>query len=204
MKYAILVVEHRQLFVTCTSLRVFRDMLDARMLIEFDGEIASAIQLLSPYAQAGVAEAEFLLSEIGLPQETSDEFDARHLRLLESSAIKGYPPALYRLGACFDVGDLVPEDKKRAAGYFREAALGDHAHSQWIHGQDLLHGRNGVTKDPIKGQEFLLKSAAAKFAPALATVAKHYEVGAFGFPKSPAEAEKCRSIMQDVDAIEMS
>ena len=128
MGYAILVVEHRQLFVTCTNLQVCRNMLNARVLVEFDGEIASAIQLLSPYAQAGVAEAEFLLSEIGLPQETYAEFDARHIRLLESSAIKGYPPALYRFGACFDVGDFVPEDKKRAAGYFREAALAGHAH----------------------------------------------------------------------------
>lgn len=204
MRYAIFVIDHRQLFVTCTSLQLCRDMLHARSLVEFDGEVASAIQLLSPYAAAGVAEAEFLLSEIGLPQETYADFDARHIRLLESSASKCYPPALYRLGACLDVGDLVLDDKKRAAGYFREAALRDHAHSQWIHGQDLLHGRNGVAKDPLKGQEFLLKSAAAKFVQALETVARHYEDGAFGFAKSSVEAEKCRSMMQHGDAIEMS
>ena len=203
MRYGIFVVEHRQLFVTLANLQVCKDMLDARVLVNSGEDIASAIRLLSRYAEAGIAEAEYLLSEIGMPEEPRDVFDSRHLRLLESSAVKGYPPAQYWIGAHYDVGDLVPEDKKRAAGHFRNAALGGHAHSQWIHGQDLLHGRNGVAKDPVKGRDFLLKSATAKFVQALEMVSRHYEDGGYGFRKSPVEAERCRSMMHDDDAIEM-
>lgn len=117
--------------------------------------------------------------------------------------MKGYPPALYSLGVYYDVGDVIAQDKARAAAFFRKAAMAGHAHSQWIHGEDLLHGHNGIAADPEKGKSFLIASANAKFVPALEAVAKYFDAGTCGFLQSQAEAHRYRSMLDDGDVIEM-
>lgn len=59
------------------------------------------------------------------PVETA--ISARRVLELQTRAKTGDPDALYRLGDAYRVGSGVPEDRRRAAGYFRRAADQGHA-----------------------------------------------------------------------------
>lgn len=201
MKYGILVVNHEQLFISCDSLQTCRDMLDVRARINFAG-VEGVAKLLEPYVKSGNPEAEFLLASIGDASETDEEFDRRHLVLLKSSATKGYPAAVYALGACYDTGELVDLDKELAATYFAQAAKAGHARSQWIHGEDLLYGRNGVVPDEAAGVAFMKRSADSKFVPALRTLSQFYRDGQFGLQKDLLEADRLLLMIDDDDAID--
>lgn len=203
MRYAVIVVDHRQLFVSCDTLQTCRDMLEARLIINTTG-VKPVFALLESYVSTGNPEAEYLLASISSSgEETDEEFDQRHIRLLESSAVKKYPPSMYSLGACYDMGELVAKDTTLAATWFAKAAHAGHAHSQWIHAEDLLYGRNGMHRDESTGIEFMKRAAGAKFVPALEALARFYEHGEFGLPKDQEESRILLAGMHDEDTIDV-
>jgi len=172
----------------------------ARVLIEA-GRFVEADRLLKPLVDLQNAEAEFLAASFSLAQESEDEFEQRHLHLLKRSAKHGYPPAQYSLGYHYDTGDLVDEDKPRAARLFMRAASAGHAHSQWIHGLDLLYGRNGLPKDEAAGLRYVCASADAKFQGALETLARFHDKGEFGYPIDPVKAQELRQAALEPSAL---
>jgi TPR repeat protein len=196
--YTIAVVEHEQLFLTCSSLQEFSDMLRVRVFLEHD-EHKKAFNLLEVYLKKGRPEAEYLYSK--MPNEMEGTVEAHHINYITRSAKKDYPPALYILGAYYDTGDYVELNKAKAAFLFKQAALCGHAHSQWIHGEDLLYGRNGIEQNKALGIEYIKKSADAKFEGALETMASFYQTGKYGFPIDPDKANYFKNQIKDEDSL---
>jgi len=154
-----------------------------------------ARELLKPLVENHNAAALFYAASFGRPEETQAAFEKRHIEQLHESAKLGYVPAIHELAIRYDSGDMVALDAKKAAQLFKQAAQKDHPHSQWIHGEDLLYGRNGIEKDEKLGIEYIKKAAAAKFEGALEAVAGFYEQGIFGFQK---DTEKANTIKQQI------
>lgn len=155
-----------------------------------------AWNLLRPLVNKNNGAAIFYAASISLPNETQEEFEQRHIKQLEKSAKIGYVPAIHELAIRFDSGDPVVRNTNKAALLFREAAQKGHPHAQWIHGEDLLYGRNGIEKNEKLGIEYITKSADAKFEGALMTMAEFHEKGQYGFPK---DLEKASVIKQQID-----
>ncbi len=173
---------------------------DVRACINAE-KFEEAHRLLIPLVATGNAEAMYLGAGFSLPNETSDEYERRHLELIVQSAGRDYPPALYVIGVYYDTGEMVNVDKPKAAQFFKRAAELRHAHSQCIHGIDLLYGTNGIEKDEKRGIEYILESAKAKFHGALETLARFYEKGEFGFPVDLQKANSLRAQSSGKDVI---
>ncbi len=182
----------------------------ARALIA-QGERGEAKAILMPLGEVNNPEALFLLSSYLGYVDDDGVFheDPEWVNYLKRAADLEHPEALYNLGVQYDVGgdfpvdarDRFPLDKKKAAQLFKRAAEIDHPHSIWIHGEDLLCGRNGIEKNEKKGLEYIIKAAELKFEGAVLTMIEFYETGAFGFPKDLQKAEIWRSKLNDDDLI---
>lgn len=173
---------------------------EARRCIE-QGKLSDAHRILDPMLIDGNSEAEYLAAGISRKEEASEDFDSRRMRLLRLAAARDYPPALYALGASLDdTGD--GRSRKEAAELFRRAALHGHAHSQWIHGIDLLYGSNGIERNEALGVTFISNSANAGFIGALRTMAEILDDGKFGVARDPNRADHFRSLAQKADVID--
>jgi TPR repeat protein len=95
----------------------------AAQIIE-SGDCDEAYRLLKPFIEQGRAEALFLFSKFSRQSETDDEFERRSLECLKRAANANYPPALYALGVCYDLGELTVRDPIKAARLFESAANG--------------------------------------------------------------------------------
>ena len=94
----------------------------AERLIE-KGKLSEAHKVLEPIVKDGNAQAEYMAAGISKIGEVLEDFERRRINLLQSSAAKDYPPALYALGASLDeIGD--DWSRKEAARLFRRAAMG--------------------------------------------------------------------------------
>ncbi len=133
--------------------------------------------------------------------ESDIDFDKRKLGQLHLSAEKGYVPAIHELAIHYDVGDIVSQDTVKAAKLFKDAAEAGHPHAQWIHGLDLLYGRNGVQLNERLGVSYIRQSAEAKFEGALESVASFYETGKHGFPINIDKARCLRKQLEDENVL---
>lgn len=132
---------------------------DARRKIE-SGQIREALQVLRPLLETEVPEALFLYSTFSLAgTETEDEFEKRSFKLLKRAADLGHVPALYALGVCYEVGDLVEANPVYAASLLKTAAEMGHSKAKFRYGLDLYHGSNGVIRNQAAGLE-LIRAAA--------------------------------------------
>ncbi|MDD5703264.1 MAG: hypothetical protein PHU23_14600 [Dehalococcoidales bacterium] len=172
----------------------------ARQAIE-KGRFNSASKILMPLLACGNPEAEFLSAGYSVGDETESQFDKRRLMLIQSAAQKKYPPALYKLGFFYDVGEIVNQDKKMAAKLFREAAELGYAHAQYIYAMDLLDGTNGIATDVGAGLDWLHKSVSNKFEGAIVLLAELYQKGLYGLPKNIEMANKLLLLLKDEDLI---
>jgi TPR repeat protein len=159
-----------------------------------------ASQLLKPLVDEGNAAALYYAASFGFSDE-GDEFEKRHIRQLEASAAKGFAPAVHALAICYDAGDMVDRDTKKAALLFKRAAEARHPYAQWIHGNDLLFGRNGIEHNEELGLKLIRESAEAKFEGALVSMVEIYENGSYGFPRDEAKAREWREKLNDPDVI---
>jgi len=148
------------------------------------GEVEDARKVLEPIALIGEPTAVTLLSQISHESEAQDAWEARQRVAVEAAATKGFAPALYLLGLCYDEGELgYPVSKAKAAKLFAQAAEKGHVHSQWIHALDLLNGSNGVQRDESLGRIYLQHAAEANLKRALESLAEFHRTGAFGFSR---------------------
>lgn len=166
-----------------------------------EGDSAKAIVVLRPYLESGNAEAEYLYASCPVAEEPESVSEQRHLQYVESAARKGYPPAQYLMGAYLDSGDFVAQDKRRASDLFAKAAAAGHLRSKWIHGEDLLYGRNGVVKNANLGLELIRVAAEEKLGQAMETVASFLENGLHGYPKDRKAALALRASMAEEHVI---
>ncbi|UTW46343.1 sel1 repeat family protein [bacterium SCSIO 12696] len=134
---------------------------DAKKEIE-QGDCSLAYKILQPLINDENPEALYLFSMFGLSNgESIEEFEKRSVRLLTKAAGFEYPPAQYALGVYYDGGDLVEQDKLKAAMLFKAAAINGHSKAQLSYGLDLFYGSNGVKKDHILGLKYIQKAAEA-------------------------------------------
>ena len=160
-----------------------------------------AMELLKPFVDKKDKAAIFYSSSFGVPGEQLEEFEERRIKQLQQSAELGYAPAIHELAVHYDSGELVQRDIEQAAQLFKQAAEKGHPHSQWIHGLDLLYGRNGITKDEKLGLRYIQESAAVKFEGALETLAEFYEKGLFGFRQDLVRAQQLLKQIENGDVI---
>jgi TPR repeat protein len=160
-----------------------------------------AFELLKPLIDKKDAVALFYASGFGVPGESLEEFESRGIKQLQKSAEYGYAPAIHELAVHYDAGEPVERDVEKAAQLFKKAAEKDHPHSQWIHGLDLLYGRNGIAKDEKLGVDYINKSALAKFEGALESMFEFYEAGKYGFPVDLDKAQHFKNQINDKDVL---
>jgi TPR repeat protein len=123
----------------------------AKGLIEV-GDCQAAYDLLLPLLAENRPEAMFLYATFSISRlETEDEFECRSFRLLQKASEQGYAPATYALGVCFETGDLVEQDLKRASALYRSAADSGYPQAKLSHGLNLFYGSHGVLKDKVRG-----------------------------------------------------
>ncbi len=175
----------------------------ARAHISAD-QFAEATSLLLPLIADGNPEALFLAANFSRPQETSEQFERRHIEFIKQSAAAEYPPALYVLGVYYDMGDaapVIPHDPVKAAQIFKRGAELKHALCQHYHAEALLYGAHGIEKDVAAGMVYLRESAEAKFEGSLKLLAEYYEKGEFGLPVDPQKAASLRAEAESDDVI---
>lgn len=120
------------------------------------GACRAAYKILAPLIVAKCPEALYLYSTFRLiRKETDEDFEKRSLGILTEAANLGSPEAQYRLGAYYDVGDVVDKDREKAAQLFKLAAEGGHSKAKAFHGLDLFYGLNGISQDKASGMGFL-------------------------------------------------
>lgn len=114
----------RTFLILCSlALPAQADMQTARDAFT-NGQFAKAVENLTPAANAGNAEAEFLLGNIyslglGHPQNVTRGFEY-YLR----AATKGHPAAQLRLSRAFEAGNSTAQDHIRALVWAELAAIG--------------------------------------------------------------------------------
>jgi TPR repeat protein len=164
-----------------------------------EGDAERLRKLINPLVKRGNAEAIAMRGSYSDPYESTFKFERRYLRSLVIAANKGHPSSIYRLGACYDLGEQFdtfrfPLDQGKAAKLFKKSANLDHAHSQWIHAIDLLYGTPYVEKNVDEGLRYLALSRNAKFVAAFETMAEFHEKGEFGFIKDENIANKYQKL----------
>lgn len=159
-------------------------------------DYSSAEILLKPYLDQADPFALYYAASFSRPSESVEDFEKRHISQIQLASDKGYPPAIHKLAVCYDAGDFVSCDEEKAANLFEIAAKKGHPHSQWIHGNDLLYGNNGVPKNIELGLSFIEKSFSAKFEGAMASISEFYREGKYGYP---LDLEKSQAILDDIE-----
>ena len=180
----------------------------AREALEM-GNLEEAKRLLEPFVKRRNAEAIFLRGNFSGPNEPLARFERRMRRSIEIAANKGYPPAVYRLGAHLDMGERFetfsyPRDKGRAALLFKRAADLGHRHSQWIYAMDLLYGSPHIEKNVPLGLEYLRRALEGGFVGAYETMAQFHETGKFGLEVNTALADEYRRQARSSDVVQYS
>ncbi|MES2160571.1 MAG: hypothetical protein V4476_05400 [Pseudomonadota bacterium] len=124
------------------------------------GDMLEATQLLNPLVANADPEALFLSSTFSLSgDESNEQFEERSLRLLKKSAELGFAPALYALGVCYDLGDMVHKDKLKAGHFFECAAKLGYPKAKYEHGRNLYYGSHGFDKKIQLGWQLVQDAA---------------------------------------------
>lgn len=142
------------------KLRVRQALDSAKKEIE-QGDCSLAYKALQPLIEIENPEALYLFSMFCLPDsETIEEFEQRSFSVLMKAAEKEYPPAQYALGVYYDGGDIVKQDKLKAALLFKNSANNGYPKAQLSYGLDLYYGSNGIQEDICLGLSFIREAAA--------------------------------------------
>ncbi len=123
------------------------------------GDYAAADEALSSLLTAKVPEALFLSSTFSSSKEESDaEFERRSFNMLEESAKAKFAPAMYALAVCYDIGDLVDQNKMLAASWYRSATEAGHDRAKLHFGLALFSGV-GVDRNQEAGLRLIQEAA---------------------------------------------
>lgn len=116
--------------------------------------------MLRPLIEEGHPAALFLFAHFSIAAtETDAEFDVRRLEILKRLTNFGYAPAMYELGICYEIGDLVQQDPMTAASLFDRAAELGSAKAKLSHGLNLYYGSNGIGRNTAQGLAFIKQAA---------------------------------------------
>ena len=122
---------------------------------------------------------------------------------LKPAAEKGHKKAQYRLGRCYDKGNGVPENDKKAFYWYSKAAAQGHAKAQYQVGKSYKSGK-GAEKNITKAVEYFTKAAKQDNADAQFALGKCFLKGK-GVPadKSRAKALIKKAVKNDKEGKEI-
>jgi TPR repeat protein len=147
------------------------------------GDFATALHEFGSDEQVGPVSTYFLalmnLRGEGVPRDES-----RGLKLLRTSADKGYPAAEYLLGQRIFYGHGVPKDKSKAMSYLQAAASDDYRAVAFL--KIIAKGSRGEVKDLESIVATVKRMAKAKVSAAQYTLAFMHLIGD-GVPKDAVE-----------------
>ncbi len=123
-------------------------------LIE-SSQYTKAYEMLQPLAEKNDDSALLLLSSFSLPNESTEDFEARSLKFIEQSAELGNKDALYTIGVYYESGLYYKIDMKKSSEYFKKSALLGHSRAKLSYGLDLFYGSNGINMDKKLGLIFV-------------------------------------------------
>lgn len=93
--------------------------------------------------------------------ENKDQFNERHIKLLQLAGFAKDPLALYSLGVYSDTGNFLELDKQVACKYFKESAELGMPQAKYIYGVMLYYGTGGADQDKERGLSMVKSSASA-------------------------------------------
>lgn len=111
------------LFLCCLALPAHADMQTARDAFT-NGQFAKAVENLKPAANAGNAEAEFLLGNIYMIGMGTAKNQTRGFEFYLRAALKGHPAAQLRLVNAYTLGQGTQMDPIRAYVWAELATIG--------------------------------------------------------------------------------
>ena len=127
---------------------------DAALVLFENGDVETAVQRLTPLADAGDADAQYLLGLLYQGELGIEEDFCRSLQRHEEAAAQEHVAAIASVGALHLMGRCTQEDNDAAAGYFlRAAKLGDGEAAFML---SLFHmDSEPNSPDPKKAMEWL-------------------------------------------------
>lgn len=132
----------------------------AQVMVDL-GNFRDAYEALRPLLARDVPEALFMYSAFSVAgSESEAEFERRSLDLLRRAAELDHAPALYALGVCYELGDLVEADPQRAALLLKASAESGYAKAKFRHGLNVYYGSNGMPRSEQSGL-LLIRAAAS-------------------------------------------
>ena len=145
-----------------------------------EGQFENAVGALSPLAEAGNAEAQFVL---GLMYANGQGVEQNYYlagKMYRLAATQGHSGAQTNLGSlyeeCYGTG---PCNAEQAANWYRRAAEQDNVIAQYNLGVLYATGR-GVAKDPWTAKVLFRQASEAGYTPAQYNLAVSYENGLGG------------------------
>ena len=123
-----------------------------------DGDYATAIEKLQPFAEQGHAEAQYYFGLMYYYGRGVDEDDKVAVKWFRKAAEQGHAEAQDYLGSMYYLGQGVDEDEKEAAKWFHKAAEQGHTEAQFNLGYMYYYGR-GVDEDDKVAVKWFHKAA---------------------------------------------
>ena len=118
------------------------------------------------------------------------------LDYLQRAADSEYPPAIFRLGRCYQHGEWVEQDLNKARQLFFSLGEREDDPAAWIMLGQLLQRGDGVEKDCEKAVEIFKRAMDADYAPGTCCLGLCYEVGE-GVPQSWEKATELYRLAAD-------
>jgi TPR repeat protein len=171
--------------VLSLSSPVFADLHAAKAAMRI-GDYRSALNELKPLADAGTAEAQFLLGQIYSGGLGTAPDPAKALTWLQQAADQGHPRAQNNLGLLIEQGAGVQPDPALAASWYLKAAEQGRPVAQNNLGR-LYRDGTGVPRDGSVAARWFRAAAAQGHAEAENNLGRLYEVG-LGVEQDPAAA----------------
>ena len=120
-------------------------------------DYATAVAELTPLAEDGDAEAQFLMGFVYYHDGIIQDY-AETLKWWRLAAEQGHTVAQFNMGIMYDAGRGVAEDNAEAMKWYRRAAEAGYADAQYKMGRIYDFGR-GVTEDDIRAYMWYSLSA---------------------------------------------
>ena len=172
-------------FFACFS--VAADTMDAAEMAYESEDFARALEILLPLAEAGIADAQFLLGLMHANGQGVEQNFYRAGKLYRAAGDQGHAGAQVNLGSLFEncYGNG-PCNSVEAANWYRRAADQGDAIAQYNLG--VMYGIGvGVVEDEWTSRRLFRKAAEQGYAPAQYNLAVTYERG-MGGPVDPVAA----------------
>ena len=123
------------------------------------GDYATALRLMRPLANQGLAGAQYNLGQMYLQGQGVPQDNAEGAKWYRLAANRGYALAQYNLGVMYAKGSGVPQDDAEAMKWFRLAANQANASAQYNLGVKYSNGQ-GVPQDFVRAHMWYNLAAA--------------------------------------------